>query len=270
MDLRSPAQNVKKGPAHYRQSRAIRCLLSVPLLCRIEEHSTRGRGPPGWHVSAPALGSQALRPLCVAASVGRHKAPLPGWLAWPKLLQPGGPASLPSSAARGPMERPCKRRGSTALIVSLRCNGLEVDEAAACGMPVAVTMPWERNPSYRTKKHSHVCDLQHSIYLITHVASLRLSGSGPAAKDIASRGCGPGNASLPPAPDSPYHQRPRRNAGQGVSAVPGCQACFRTVPTNSQAWTDSVLRSNWIKWWVETSLETVALAGPRPPDAFAS
>jgi hypothetical protein len=67
--------------------------------------------------------------------------------------------------------------------ISLRCNGLEVDEAAACGMPVAVTMPWERNPSYRSWKHSHVCDLQHSIHLVTRVASLRLSGSGPAAKE---------------------------------------------------------------------------------------
>jgi len=47
--------------------------------------------------------------------------------------------------------------------ISVRRNGLEVGEVAACGLPVAVTMPWQRHPSCRSRKHSHVCDVQHSI-----------------------------------------------------------------------------------------------------------
>ena len=55
--------------------------------------------------------------------------------------------------------------------ISLGCNGLEVDEAADCAMPVVLIMPWERHPSYRSRKHSHVCDVQHSIPRVTRVAS---------------------------------------------------------------------------------------------------
>ena len=182
MDLRSPAQNVKKGPAHYRRSRAIRCLLSVPLLCRLGS-TALGEEDLQDGVSAPALGSQALRPSVLLRLSGtRHRSQV-GWRGL-NSSNLGAPASRPASAARGPMKRLRLRRDPAAhYCISVRRNGLEVDEVAACGLPVAVTMPWQRHPSCRSRKHSHVCDVQHSIRPVTPVGSLRLSGSGTAAKE---------------------------------------------------------------------------------------
>ena len=225
-----PAQSCperQKRSPHYRRSCAIRRSLSVPLLCGLGS-TALGEEDLRDGVSAPVSGSQALRPLVLCVFF---------------VAASGPPALLPSSAARGPMERLKAPSFDGFIAFPWGCNGLKVDEAAACGMPVAVIMPWERHPSFQSKKHSHVCDVHHSIPRVTRVASLRLSGSGTAATEHCLARVRPRQCLLPPAPDSPYHQRPRPIPGKGFRRATDVRACFgrfqRTCRRGQRRWRDA-------------------------------
>lgn len=97
---------------------------------------------------------------------------------------------------------------------------------------LAVTHVWERHLSSRSGKHSPVCDLQHSIRLVTRVASLRLSGSGTAAKEhclarVRPRRC-PCHLRLI-VPTTGDRAKPRARASPPTDV----RACFRPVPAKS-------------------------------------
>ena len=94
----------------------------------------------------PGLGFSSLAPSVLLRLSGtRHRSQV-GWRGL-NFSNLGAPASRPASAARGPMKRRRQRRDPVAFYcISPRCNGLEVDEVAACGLPVAVTMPGSGTP----------------------------------------------------------------------------------------------------------------------------